>query len=111
MPIYLFRTEDGELVEHHFPSRKAPRIGKTVMIGGQRCTRAPSFRVGTAPESKSNYPYLSNSLPRTTKGCKMKADPKTGRKKPLIESRRHEREVMAKNDLVKESATFDGGDY
>jgi hypothetical protein len=29
----------------------------------------------------------------------------------LIESRRHEREVMAKNDLVKESATFDGGDY
>lgn len=45
----------------------------------------------------SKYPYVSNRLPRDLPGCNHDS---LG--KPIIESRAHERDVMAKHNLKRE---------
>lgn len=74
-------------------------------IDGRKVTRVPCISEVqiVAPGKWTGYPYVSNRLPTTIKGCKMV---KSGsRLKPLIESERHEKKVMAMNDLVRDGAS------
>lgn len=51
----------------------------------------------------SKYPYLSSALGfQNTSGAKIIRTRDTGMPKVMIESQKHEREVMARNDLVKD---------
>jgi hypothetical protein len=98
MPTYAFRDEaTGRVVERHFSMAAAPAIGSTVEVDGVRLTRLISaFQVDSAT-NRSQYPYVSNALPRRLPGCR------TNRQgKPIIESRRHERNVMAQHGLEKD---------
>lgn len=99
MPIYLFMDEDKQDVEHFFKSDDVPRVGEQTVIGGALCTRKPSFSVDTAGIARKThkYPYVSRSLCRNAKGCKTNR-----RGQPIIKSQRHEREVAARHDMVKD---------
>lgn len=106
--IYEFIHEPtGEIVEVHFPMGSAPTIGEEILHGGRIVRRIASTKgneINTHPNS-SQYPYVSNALPRTIArdgSCKLVREKKGSRRlKPLVESARHERELMAKFDLVK----------
>lgn len=107
MPLYTFQSADGEAREIAFSMRDAPATGEQIDIDGKVFTRVPDLPQLSGVERKTwGYPRLSNSLPTTTNGCKMvrqkKANGTYSRPKPLIESQRHEREVMARNDLVRD---------
>lgn len=98
MPVYPFRDEaTGRTVEVFFAMTDAPAIGSTVEHDGRRLTRLVSaFQVDPAT-NRSQYPYVSNALPRRLPGCR------TNRQgKPIIESRRHERNVMAQHGFEKD---------
>lgn len=94
MPIYEFITDDGSIVEELCEAPpKGPRIGDQISVDGRRLTRVASSaqvgaHVGTAVHG---YPYTSLSMPRWSKGCKHTKDGK-----PIINSQRHERQVMAR---------------
>lgn len=121
MPIYVFRAEDGDEIEKFYAMSEVPSIGESIvdfgeMPGpggvmvrtGKTYYRVPSFIVGSGTIAQhSKYPYISTSLPRTLRGCSLAPAPHSGRMKPLIESRQHEKEVMAINDLVRGGNTFD----
>lgn len=103
MPLYLFRDPDGNEVEEFYPMTTAPKIGDTRVINGKNCRRVASFQVGAGVARVAHqYPYLSNRLPTTIRGCEMKRGKKGGRLKPEIRSQAHEREVMAINDLQRD---------
>jgi len=97
MPEYPFRTERGETVDLFFPMSKVPSIGATIEHPDHgRIVRlassaqvSPNFTTGT-------YPYESRALPDTIEGC-----PRSARGKPIVTSRRHERELMARYGLVR----------
>ena len=78
MPIYLFRDEDNNDVEHFMSSDNAPKIGEVIMIDGVPCTRMASFIIDTVGiERKTHkYPYASRSLCRNAEGCKTTKDGK-----------------------------------
>jgi hypothetical protein len=102
--IYAFESSCGEEVTHGFPVEQAPRIGDQVVIPGHGlCTRVASFVLdGAGIHRKTHqYPYVSHRLPSTTKGVDL-VRTRNGRMKPLIKSRKHEEEVMAKNDLQRD---------
>lgn len=105
MPIYLFKDEDNNDVEHIFTSDETPKIGEQVMIDGKLCTRRASFLIDSAGiERKTHkYPYVSRSLCRNSDGCK---HTKTGQ--PIITSQKHEREVAARHDMVKDQVMPQG---
>jgi hypothetical protein len=99
--LYLFDGTDETIEVNQRMSEPA-----LAQIDGRKVSRiiCPPQLCGV--ERKTwGYPYVSNALPTTIKGCKMvQQKNKNGslsRPKPLIESRRHEREVMARNDLVR----------
>ena len=98
MPSYSFIDEStGECIELTYSMRDAPAIGTTVEVDGKRLTRVVSeFQVDPAT-NRSQYPYVSNSLPRGLAGCRTNSQGK-----PVIMSRRHERNVMAQHGYAKE---------
>lgn len=98
MPSYSFLNEStGEQSELWFAMADAPSIGSTVSIDGIEYVRVVGdYQIDTGA-NRSQYPYVSNSLPKNLSG--MKAD-RNG--KPVIMSKRHEREVMAQHGYVKE---------
>lgn len=98
MPMYSFVDEStGESVELHYSMANAPSIGTTVEVDGRRLTRVVSdYQVDDA-RNRSQYPYVSSSLPRNLEGCTTNSQGK-----PVIMSRRHEKEVMARHGYEKE---------
>jgi len=98
MPSYAFVDEStGEMCELVFAMKDAPAIGSTVMVDDRKWTRVISdFQVDPAT-NRSQYPYVSNALPRNLEGCKTN---RLG--KPVIMSRRHERNIMAKHGYAKD---------
>jgi hypothetical protein len=102
MPIYVFEGKRGRVIELFFPAKDAPRIGDEITHDGRTFRRVPSchFFQG-AQNQKNKYPYLSNRLPRTIRGCELVRCPRSGRMKPMIKNAQHEREVAAINDLQK----------
>jgi hypothetical protein len=101
MPTYLYQftgtDETTEVVQ-------SMRDDHLVEIDGRKVERI-ICRPELAGVSRTTwgYPYVSNALPTTLQGCKMVRQKKKNgtfsRPKPLIQSQRHEREVMARNDL------------
>ena len=88
--------------------KRAPKIGQHVIIKGIPYRRMPSPHLVSVPGGVDGYPRLCDSLHHSQmKGCKIHTDPRTGRKKAIVNSRRHERDVMARNDLVRGGTTFD----
>lgn len=84
-------------MEIEMPMRDAPAIGSIIVRDGKELTRIPSLSVQVDPATnRSQYPYISNALPRNLEGCK------TIRGKPVIESKRHEREIMSRHGYVKD---------
>jgi hypothetical protein len=95
---YEFQDSDGNLIELDYPMREAPSIGSIIEHEGRRLTRVPSLSVQVDPATnRSQYPYVSQALPRNLAGCKTA---KGG--KPIVESKRHEREIMARHGYVKD---------
>lgn len=98
MPSYAFVDEaTGDTCELVFAMKDAPAIGTTVTVDGREWTRVISdFQVDPAT-NRSQYPYVSNALPRNLDGCKTNSQGK-----PVIMSRRHERNIMAKFGYAKD---------
>jgi hypothetical protein len=95
---YEFQDPDGNVVEIDMPMRDAPSIGSIIERDGVRLTRVPSLSVQVDPATnRSQYPYVSQALPRNLAGCKTA---KGG--KPIVESKRHEREIMSRHGYVKD---------
>jgi len=99
MPVYEFvNVETGEPREFHYQMSAAPIIGEIIKKNGAEYRRVASFQLDAGMEAKVHgYPYVSNSLPRNLEGCD------TNRQgKPLITSRRHEKEIMTRHNLERE---------
>lgn len=95
---YEFLDDSGNVVEIEMLMREAPSIGSIIEHNGVRLTRIPSTSVQVDPAAnRSQYPYVSHALPRNLSGCKTMRGGK-----PIIESKRHEREVMARHGYVKD---------
>lgn len=94
---YEFTDVDGNIVEIEMPMRDAPSIGSIIERDGRRLTRIASAMQVDPGTNRSQYPYVSNSLPRNLVGCKA-----TKLGKPIVESKRHEREVMARHGYEKD---------
>jgi hypothetical protein len=100
MPLYPFQwTDSGETFEHYFPMAEAPSIGATVTLYGKRARRLPSGAQVSASVATvtHKYPYVSSSLPRNLAGAET-----TSTGKPIVTSRRHERELMARHNLTRD---------
>ena len=94
---YEFTNSDGNVVEIVMLMRDAPAIGSIIVHEGQELTRiASNLQVDTGT-IRNTYPYVSHALPRKLEGCKA-----TKRGKPIIMSKRHEREVMARHGFEKD---------
>jgi len=95
---YEFEDEEGIIHEISMPMSEAPSIGSIIHRDGRLMRRIASLSVqvdtGTV---RSQYPYVSNALPRNLAGCKVD---RLG--KPIVESKRHEREIMARHDYAKD---------
>lgn len=94
---YEFQDDSGNVVEIDFPMREAPSIGSIITHEGRRLTRIASSMQVDPGTNRHQYPYVSNSLPRRLEGCK---SDRLG--KPIIMSKRHEREVMARHGFEKD---------
>jgi hypothetical protein len=95
---YEFSDSDGNVIEIDMPMRDAPSIGSIIVCDGKELTRIPSMSVQVDPATnRSQYPYVSQALPRNLAGCKTA---KGG--KPIVESKRHEREIMSRHGYVKD---------
>lgn len=95
--IYEFLDPDGNVVEIDFPMREAPSIGSIINHEGRTLTRIASTPQVDPGTNRHQYPYVSTSLPRRLEGCK------TNRQgKPIIMSKRHERNVMAQHGFEKD---------
>jgi len=98
MPSYSFINEStGESVELWFAMKDAPSIGATVEVDGKQLVRVVNDYQVDPGTNRSQYPYVSQALPRNLDGCKTD---KNG--KPVIMSKRHERNVMAKHGYAKD---------
>lgn len=103
--MYVFRAEDGTEVELPFTMADVPSIGDTVEVDGKTFRRVFCGHGGdhiTVQHSK--FPYLSSTMDPTPGSVKggITVRTKRGKDKVLIKSRKHEREVMARNDLVED---------
>ena len=100
MTRYEFIDEEtGKIHVYGMPMLQAPKIGEYRTIGGRRLRRiaSQSVQADTSPR-RSLYPYESNALPRGMAGC-----PLSPKGKPIIMSKRHEREVAARHELTKDA--------
>jgi len=102
VPTYLFENVDNEsdVIEADYPSmRDAPPIGTLV------CKEGVWFRRVVSPSQVSagvhavvhQYPYTSSVLPKGLPGCRLDK-----KRKPIIRSRAHEREVCAQYGYERE---------
>lgn len=99
MPEYEFQRGDGSIVTKFFGMTEAvPVLGEVVEIDGVACRRvfATRLRIQGNPV-KGRYPYEAHSINRKASGIRSWSK----RGVPIIESRAHERNVCAMNDLVK----------
>jgi hypothetical protein len=93
MPSYEFQTSEGTIIELFFHMREVPAIGATVnhdLFGA--VTRIASAAQVSTNFTTGTYPYASNALPRNLPGCRTDS-----RGRPIIESRRHERNVASEH--------------
>lgn len=70
MPLYEFKTADGEIIEANFPLAKMPKVGSWVTIGGKRARRILSnsfdknamrgVRVTSYEHEAMNMPHISH---------------------------------------------------
>jgi hypothetical protein len=98
MPLYPFIDEaTGETVELMYSMSEAPSIGTTVEVDGRVLMRVVADYQIDPATNRSQYPYVSSSLPRNLEGCTTNSQGK-----PVIMSRRHEREVMSRHGYAKE---------
>jgi hypothetical protein len=96
--IYEFQDLEGNVVELHFSMKEVPSIGCIITRDGKELTRIASTTVQVDPATnRSQYPYVSQCLPRNLAGCKTFRNGK-----PIVESKRHEREIMARHGYVKD---------
>lgn len=94
---YEFIDETGNVVEIAMSMRDAPSIGSIITHEGRQLTRIASSMQVDPGTNRHQYPYVSSSLPRRLEGCK------TNRQgKPVIMSKRHEREIMARHGFEKD---------
>lgn len=97
MPTYEYRFEDtGEITE----VQQSIHADALTAIDGRAVTRMFGLGTGlctTKAKNDSKYPYASSRLPRNMPGCRSDA---LG--KPIIESKRHERELAARYGLARE---------
>ena len=92
--IYDFVNDTtGKTVELHYSMADVPSIGEIIEHEGERLRRIAGCQIDAGIDAKVHgYPYLSSSLPRNLKGCD------TNRQgKPIVTSRRHEREVISRH--------------
>lgn len=103
MILYTFQNNDGITVDLPFDPDEVPSIGETVLVDDVPYRRLFCGRVGTGTIAMhSKYPYASSALsPASIRGAPIVTLP-SGKKKVLIKSVKHEREIMARNGLVKE---------
>ena len=78
--IYQFTDEVGKIRELNYSMKDVPSIGDVVFVDGEQFTR-----------------IASQSLPRNLKGCKTD---RTGH--PVVQSRRHERNIMSEHGYAKD---------
>jgi len=94
---YEFLDSDGNVVEITMLMRDAPSIGSIITHEGQTLTRIASTPQVDPGTNRHQYPYVSTALPRRLDGCK------TNRQgKPVIMSKRHEREIMSRHGFEKD---------
>jgi hypothetical protein len=94
---YEFEDENGNLVEINLPMREAPSIGSIITHDGRTLRRIASLVQVDPATNRSQYPYVSTALPRRLEGCR------TDKKgKPIVTSKRHEREIMARHGFEKD---------
>jgi hypothetical protein len=100
MPVYEFHNEAGEVIELVMPMSEAPSIGSTIEHDGQTLTRICSAKPATEQIANvtHEYPYVSMSAPRGSPG----AGGYTKEGKPIITSRRNEREFCARNNRMRD---------
>lgn len=94
---YEFTDPDGNVVEIVMSMGDAPSIGSIITREGRQLTRIASAVQVDSGTNRSQYPYVSTSLPRSLEGCKT-----VNGGKPLIMSKRHEREIMARHGFEKD---------
>ena len=95
--IYEFLDIDGKLVELTYSMKEVPSIGCIINLDGKELKRVASNSVQVDPATnRPQYPYVSACLPRNLSGCKTQGG------KPIVESKRHEREIMARHGYVKD---------
>jgi hypothetical protein len=95
--IYEYKYEDtGEVVERH----QSIHEDALTEIDGRKVTRLFGLGLGTNEGTVTNdrkYPYASSRLPRGLEGCKTDRNGK-----PIITSKKHEREIMARHGYARE---------
>lgn len=95
--IYEFTDKSGNIVEITMTMACAPAIGTTITHEGKKLTRIASTSVQLdSGANRSQYPYVSTALPRNLAGCKSVGG------KPLVESKRHERNIMSQHGFEKD---------
>lgn len=105
MPLYSFAATDGSRTDIFYRMADAPSIGTEVLVDGKPFKRVFCGLIGDGTMAQhALYPYVSNSLSPNIRGAKkvrekLKGNKGWTREKPLIRSRKHEREVQAMNDL------------
>ncbi len=106
MPMYEFKDDDhGTLEEVFFPMDKVPSIGQVIKAEDGRMIRrvfSGGIRGEAITHQHGKYPYLSHSHTPWMPGCETAKDPRSGKLKPIIQSRQHERELCDRHGLVKE---------
>ena len=94
---YEFLDTEGNVVEIDMRMSEAPSIGSIITHEGKTLTRIASTPQVDPGTNRHQYPYVSTALPRGLDGCKT-----TRQGKPVIMSKRHEREVMARHGFEKD---------
>lgn len=97
MPLYPFISESGEVYEVSYSMRDAPSIGDIIELDGKKLTRIVSNFTVDPGTNRNQYPYVSTALPRKLEGC-----PTNAQGKPIIMSRRHERNIAAMHGYAKD---------
>lgn len=95
--IYEFKDQNGNHVELSMSMAEAPSIGAIITHEGRTLTRVASAMQIDPATNRSQYPYVSTALPRKLEGCRTD---RSG--KPIIESKRHERNIMARHGFEKD---------
>ena len=94
---YEFLDPDQNVVEISMSMADAVSIGDNIMHNGQQLTRIASMVQVDGGMCRSQYPYASTALPRKLEGCKH-----TPLGKPIVQSKRHEREIMSRHGFEKD---------